>query len=51
VNTATDHIFEEALCSICFGPAFRLKDATWADNICRKCDDYAEAQYAAQGGQ
>jgi hypothetical protein len=51
MTTATDTIFEEALCSICFGPALRLKSATWTDNICDECDAHAEREYAAQGGQ
>ena len=50
MSIATDTIFEEAVCSICFGPALRLKTATCTDNICHECDDYAESQYAAQGG-
>ena len=51
MNIATDSTFEEAVCSICFGPTLRLKSATWTDNICQECDDYAERQYAAQGGE
>jgi hypothetical protein len=51
MTTATDSIFEDAICSICFGPTLRLKSATWTDNICHECDAYAEAQYAAQGGE
>jgi hypothetical protein len=51
MSIATDTIFEEALCSICFGPALRLKTATWTDNICDDCDAHAEREYAAQGGE
>ncbi len=51
MTNATDIIFEDATCSICFGPALRWKRATWTDNTCDECDAYAERQYAAQGGQ
>ena len=51
MTTATDSAYEEAVCCLCFGPALRLKTATWTDNICQECDDYAERQYAAQGGE
>lgn len=46
----TSTIFAEATCTICFGPTLQLTGVTYGA-VCHECDDYAERQYAAQGGE
>ena len=43
--------FTEATCSYCGDVAARWNGAWGSTTSCQSCEDYAEAQYAAQGGE